>query len=221
MHATQALTLKSWENGSYPSSTGYLGTRMTEMVPGLQRPVRREQIPKSKMETEAGNTPTWEKLLSGTWLHSYRWRPWKVDHHLALDMDCTPTAYNTVCTGYHLSQHILQIIYWSTCEVVSEAVPRSQQRTSQGSQLLMKLSRNLNKAQNESHRSLVPPHYMKDNSTFSGGCLEKNHHHHHSYGRSVKDSPEERKIWVKQVGTSIWMTFPRKKSLSGCNHIPL
>jgi len=35
---------------------------------------------------------------------------------------------------------------------------------------------------------------MKDNSTFSGGCLEKNHHHHHSYGRSVKDSPEERKI---------------------------
>lgn len=49
-HATKALTLKSWENGSYPSSTGYLGTRMTEMVPGLQRPVRRKQIPKSNIE---------------------------------------------------------------------------------------------------------------------------------------------------------------------------
>lgn len=51
-HSTQALILKCRETGSHPSSVGYLGTIMTEMVPGLQGPVRRHQIPKSKM----GNT---------------------------------------------------------------------------------------------------------------------------------------------------------------------
>lgn len=192
---------------------------MTEMVPGLQRPVRREQIPKSKMETEAGNTPTWEKLLSGTWLHSYRWRPWKVDHHLALDMDRTPTAYNTVCTGYHLSQHILQIIYWSTCEVVSEAVPRSQQRTSQGSHLLMKLSQNLNKAQNESHRSLpitwkITAHFQVDvwrKNTTTTTAMAEVLRIHQKRGKSESSKWEQAFEWL----------FPGKKSLSGCNHIPL
>lgn len=65
------------------------------------------------------------------------------------------------------------------------------------------------KTQNESHRSL--PVTWKITAHFQVVVWSKKHHHHEGYGRSVKHLPEERKTWVKQVRTSVWMPFPRKK----------
>lgn len=79
----------------------------------------------------------------------------------------------------------------------------------------MKLSQSLKK---KKHRlNQLSPYHMKDNSIFPARCLEKKNNNNLQAAPGKREvlgiHENRRKIWVMQVGRSIWIPFPRERML--------